>query len=84
MVDELAERRARESNTKWTPKNAAEQFLFDIAAGRIKPSGVIILYQVENEDSGIGFNAYLANMPRDREIALLEAYKHYALNDWIR
>jgi len=70
-------------NCLWTPEDCVTAFLRDIKSGEIKPTKVVLIYEEDlPAEGGQRISAYLSNVKRDQEIALLEMRKHFAMHKW--
>lgn len=71
------------SELKWSPKECVAEFAADVAAEKIVPTKVMILWFSEDpETNRMRPNRWFANVSHAEAIALLELGKHIEIADW--
>ena len=84
MMDELAKKRADklQDSRLWTAKDAIEDLLADVIAGKINPTQLAIHYFEGTPETGLKHHYQAAGLTYPNHIALLNVALDRMLRDW--
>lgn len=72
------------SNYAWTPLQLLEQLLEDVKAGTVKPSAILTVLVVENDQGGFALESWRSQMDWTEEFTYLEIARQQVLRNRTR